>query len=49
MASPQAVAIGASVVTKRVLRADDIRLMEDVSGKCHSHRDLSSSAAVMFC
>ena len=40
------VEIGASDGTKRVLRAGDIRLMEDVSGKGHSHDDLTPSAAV---
>ena len=32
--------------TKVVLRAGDIRLMEDVAGKGHSHNDLTPSAAV---
>ena len=40
------VEIGASDGTRRVLRAGDIRLMEDVSGKGHTHDDLSPSAAV---
>ena len=40
------VEIGASDGAKRVLRAGDIRLMEDVSGRGHSHRDLTESAAV---
>ena len=40
------VEIGASDGTKRVLRAGDIRLMEDVSGKGHSHVDLGPSGAV---
>ena len=40
------VEIGASDGSKRVLRAGDIRLMEDVSGKGHTHDDLSPSAAV---
>ena len=40
------VEIGASDGSKRVLRAGDIRLMEDVSGKGHTHNDLSPSAAV---
>ena len=40
------VEIGASDGTKRVLRAGDIRLMEDVTGKGHSHNDLMPSAAV---
>ena len=40
------VEIGASDGSKRVLRAGDIRLMEDVSGRGHTHDDLSPSAAV---
>ena len=40
------VEIGASDGTRRILRAGDIRLMEDVSGKGHTHDDLSPSAAV---
>ena len=40
------VEIGTSDGSKRVLRAGDIRLMEDVSGKGHTHDDLSPSAAV---
>ena len=40
------VEIGASDGAKRVLRAGDIRLMEDVTGKGHSHHDLSPSGAV---
>ena len=40
------VGIGASDGAKRVLRAGDIRLMEDVTGKGHSHNDLTPSAAV---
>ena len=40
------VEIGASDGSKRVLRAGDVRLMEDVAGKGHSHHDLSPSAAV---
>lgn len=40
------VEIGTSDGEKRVLRAGDIRLMDDVSGKGHSHHDLSPSAAV---
>ena len=40
------VEIGASDGSKRVLRAGDIRLMEDVTGKGHSHHDLSPSGAV---
>jgi hypothetical protein len=40
------VQIGASDGSHRVLRAGDIRLMEDVSGKGHKHDDLSPSSAV---
>ena len=40
------VEIGASDGSKRVLRAGDIRLMEDTTGKGHSHHDLSPSGAV---
>ena len=40
------VEIGATDGTKVVLRAGDIRLMEDVTGKGHSHNDLTPSAAV---
>ena len=39
------VEIGASDGAKRVLRAGDIRLMEDTSGKGHTHLDLSPNAA----
>ncbi len=40
------VEIGASDGAKRVLRAGDIRLMEDITGKGHTHDDLTPSAAV---
>jgi hypothetical protein len=40
------VEIGASDGAKRVLRAGDIRLMDDVTGRGHTHVDLSPSAAV---
>ena len=40
------VEIGASDGSKMVLRAGDIRLMEDVTGKGHTHNDLSPSSAV---
>ena len=40
------VEIGASDGAKRVLRAGDIRLMEDTTGKGHTHLDLTPSAAV---
>ena len=40
------VKIGASDGSEIILRAGDIRLMDDVSGKGHKHDDLSPSAAV---
>ena len=40
------VEIGASDGAKRVLRAGDIRIMEDVTGRGHTHVDLTPSAAV---
>ncbi len=40
------VEIGTSDGSKQVFRAGDIRLMEDVSGRGHSHLDLSPSSAV---
>ena len=40
------VEIGATDGAKRVLRAGDIRLMEDVTGRGHTHNDLSPSGAV---
>ena len=40
------VEIGASDGSKMVLRAGDIRLMEDVTGRGHTHNDLSPSSAV---
>lgn len=40
------VEIGTSDGSKQVFRAGDIRLMEDVSGRGHSHQDRSPSSAV---
>ena len=40
------VEIGTSDGSKQVFRAGDIRLMEDVTGRGHSHVDLSPSSAV---
>ena len=40
------VEIGTTDGAKQILRAGDIRLMEDVTGKGHSHTDLSPSSAV---
>ncbi|MEE8442278.1 MAG: hypothetical protein V3S37_00890 [Dehalococcoidia bacterium] len=38
--------IGLSDGTKQVFRPGDIRLMEDVTGRGHTHRDLSQNSAV---
>ena len=44
-----AVEIGLSDGTKHIFRAGDVRLMEDVTGRGHTHRDLSpASAAIIF-
>ena len=40
------VEIGTSDGSRQVFRAGDIRLMEDVTGRGHTHVDLSPSAAV---
>ncbi len=40
------VEIGTSDGSKRVFRAGDVRLMEDVTGRGHSHVDHSPSSAV---
>ena len=40
------VEIGTSDGAKQIFRAGDIRLMEDVHGRGHTHVDLSPSAAV---
>ena len=40
------VEMGASDGAKRELRAGDIRLMEDITGKGHSHNILTPKAAV---
>ncbi len=44
------VEIGLSDGTKQLFRAGDARLMEDVTGKGHSHRDLTptTDAAYIF-
>ena len=44
------VEIGMSDGTKQLFRAGDARLMEDVTGKGHSHRDLTptTDAAYIF-
>jgi len=38
--------IGLSDGTKHIFRPGDIRLMEDVTGRGHTHRDLSHNTAV---
>ena len=40
------VEIGSSDGSKQVFRAGDIRLMEDVTGRGHSHKDRSPSSGV---
>ena len=40
------VEIGTTDGSKQIFRAGDIRLMEDVTGRGHSHVDLSPSSAV---
>ena len=40
------VEIGTSDGSKQVFRAGDIRLMEDLTGRGHSHLDLTPSSAV---
>ena len=40
------VEIGTTDGSKQVFRSGDIRLMEDVTGRGHSHVDLSPSSAV---
>ena len=40
------VEIGTSDGAKQILRAGDMRLMEDVNGRGHSHVDLSPSSGV---
>ena len=41
------VEIGVSDGSKQIFRADDVRLMEDTTGRGHTHRDLSPAAAAM--
>ena len=38
--------IGLSDGTKQIFRPGDVRLMEDVTGRGHTHRDLSQNTAV---
>ena len=42
------VEIGFGDGTKHVFRAGDVRLMEDVTGRGHTHRDLTPAAAALI-
>ena len=42
------VEIGLSDGTKQIFRAGDARLMEDVTGRGHTHRDLTSTTAAAY-
>ena len=42
------VEIGASDGSKHIFRAGDVRLMEDTTGRGHTHRDLSPAAAAVI-
>lgn len=42
------VEIGASDGSKQIFRSGDVRLMEDTTGRGHTHRDLSPSAAAVI-
>ena len=42
------VEIGLSDGSKHIFRAGDIRLMEDVTGKVHSHTDLSETSDAVY-
>ena len=42
------VEIGVSDGTKQVFRAGDARLMEDVTGRGHTHRDLTPTTAAAY-
>ena len=42
------VEIGASDGNKHIFRAGDVRLMEDTTGRGHTHRDLSPAAATVI-
>ena len=42
------VEIGLSDGAKHIFRAGDVRLMEDTTGRGHTHRDLSPASAVMI-
>ena len=42
------VEIGVSDGNKRILRAGDIRFMEDTTGKGHTHRDLSPAMTALM-
>ncbi len=41
------VEIGVSDGGKQIFRAGDVRLMEDTTGRGHTHRDLTPAAAAM--
>ena len=41
------VEIGFGDGTKHIFRAGDVRLMEDVTGRGHTHRDLTPAAAAL--
>ena len=42
------VEIGFGDGTSHIFRAGDVRLMEDVSGRGHTHRDLSPTSAALI-
>ena len=42
------VEIGVSDGTKHIFHTGDVRLMEDLTGRGHSHRDLSDTSAAMI-
>ena len=42
------VEIGFGDGTKHIFRAGDVRLMEDVTGRGHTHRDLSPTSAALI-
>ena len=42
------VEIGVSDGAKQIFRPGDVRLMEDITGRGHSHRDLSNASQAMI-
>jgi redox-sensitive bicupin YhaK (pirin superfamily) len=42
------VEIGVSDGSKQIFRPGDIRLMEDISGRGHTHRDLTQTSAAAY-